>query len=81
MGIHSRIGGAYRFDGKDDVIKISDGGAGYYNNVNSSTNNRELGGYGDWNGVTVEAWIYLQNNTAQDSWPRFELLAWFETTT
>ena len=52
-------GGAYSFDGKDDAIIISDGGDGYFNDHNYPTNHEELGGYGDWNALTVEAWIYL----------------------
>jgi hypothetical protein len=53
------VGGAYSFDGKDDAIVISDGGLGYYNDREYSSNNEELGGFGNWNELTVEAWIYL----------------------
>jgi len=43
---------------------ISDGGRGYFNNRTYSAypNHEELGGFGNWNGVTVEAWIYLTEN-------------------
>ncbi len=57
-----KIGGAYRFDGKDDAIVVSDGGMGFFNGRNYTTNKEELGGFGNWNGVTVEAWIYLTEN-------------------
>ena len=53
------VGGAYSFDGRDDSIIISDGGAGYYNNQTASDYKEELGGSGDWDSVTVEAWIYM----------------------
>jgi hypothetical protein len=53
------VGGAYSFDGKDDAVIISDGGDGYFNDRNYTSNNEELGGFGNWNAVTVEAWIYL----------------------
>jgi hypothetical protein len=52
------VGGAYSFDGKDDAIIISDGGAGYFNDHPASSNNPELGGDGTWQEITVEAWIY-----------------------
>ncbi len=56
------VGGAYSFDGKDDAIVISDGGLGYFNDVDNAggnPNHEELGGYGTWDEITVEAWIYL----------------------
>jgi hypothetical protein len=53
------MGGAYMFDGKDDAIIVSDGGLGYFNDQNYGNNSEELGGYGNWNEITVEAWIYL----------------------
>jgi hypothetical protein len=53
------VGGAYLFDGKDDSIMISDGGAGYFDDHRYPDNHPELGGFGDWSGLTVEAWIYL----------------------
>ena len=53
------VGGAYMFDGKDDAIIISDGGAGYFNDQNYADNNEELGGFGNWEELTVEAWVYL----------------------
>jgi len=53
------VGGAYSFDGKDDAIIVSDGGAGYFDDKSYPTNNPELGGDGTWNEITVEAWIYL----------------------
>ncbi|MGQ9680720.1 MAG: InlB B-repeat-containing protein [Candidatus Bathyarchaeia archaeon] len=56
------VGGAYSFDGKDDAIKISDGGLGYFNDRNYTDNKEELGGFGNWDSVTVEAWIYLTEN-------------------
>jgi hypothetical protein len=59
---NGRIGGAYSFDGKDDAIIVSDGGAGYFNDHSYTSNNQELGGFGDWNAVTVEAWVYLREN-------------------
>ncbi|MBS7631720.1 hypothetical protein KEJ47_09195, partial [Candidatus Bathyarchaeota archaeon] len=59
---NGRVGGAYSFDGKDDAIKISDGGAGYFNDRDYADNQEELGGFGNWYGVTVEAWIYLTEN-------------------
>jgi hypothetical protein len=61
------VGGAYSFDGKDDAIIISDGGAGYFNDVDYNSgplaNHEELGGYGNWYGITVEAWVYLTEYT------------------
>ena len=57
------VGGAYHFDGKDDAIVLSDGGAGFFNDQDYANNNRELGGYGDWSAVTVEAWVYLDEYT------------------
>ena len=57
------VGGAYHFDGKDDAIVLSDGGAGFFNDQDSGDNHRELGGYGDWSSVTVEAWVYLDEYT------------------
>ena len=33
---NGKVGGAYSFDGKDDAIVISDGGAGYYDNKTHS---------------------------------------------
>ena len=57
------VGGAYHFDGKDDAIVISDGGAGFFNDRDYANNNRELGGFGDWSAVTVEAWVYLDEYT------------------
>ena len=59
---NGRVGGAYSFDGKDDAIIVSDGGAGYFNDRSYSSNNQELGGFGDWDSVTVEAWVYLREN-------------------
>jgi len=61
---NGRVGGGYSFDGKDDAIIVSDGGLGYFNNrtYTAYPNHEELGGYGNWNGVTVEAWIYLTEN-------------------
>ena len=61
---NGKVGGAYSFDGKDDAIKISDGGRGYFNNRTYATypNHEELGGFGNWNGITVETWIYLTEN-------------------
>jgi hypothetical protein len=56
---NGKLGGAYRFDGKDDAIIISDGGAGYYDNKTYSTYNPELGGDGTWTEISVEAWINL----------------------
>ena len=56
-------GGAYHFDGKDDAIVLSDGGAGFFNGQNALDNHRELGGFGDWGAVTVEAWVYLDEYT------------------
>ena len=53
------VGGAYSFDGRDDAIIVSDGGAGYFNNKTYSTYNPELGGDGTWQEITVEAWVYL----------------------
>jgi len=61
---NGKVGGAYSFDGKDDAIIISDGGLGYYNNrtYTAYPNHEELGGYGNWDAVTVEAWVYLTEN-------------------
>ena len=56
---NGKVGGAYSFDGNDDSIIVSDGGVGYFNGQNYTSNNEELGGFGNWNAVTVEAWIYL----------------------
>ncbi|MCJ7610294.1 FG-GAP-like repeat-containing protein, partial [Candidatus Bathyarchaeota archaeon] len=56
---NGRVGGAYLFDGKDDAIVVSDGGLGYFDDKDYSSNNEELGGFGNWDAVTVEAWIYL----------------------
>jgi len=53
------VGGAYSFDGENDVIMISDGGKGYYDNKTYSDNQPELGGDGTWTEITVEAWINL----------------------
>ncbi|MGD6934074.1 MAG: LamG-like jellyroll fold domain-containing protein [Candidatus Bathyarchaeia archaeon] len=58
------VGGAYSFDGQNDVIIISDGGKGYYDNKTYADNKPELGGGGTWTELTVEAWINLkQYNT------------------
>ncbi len=57
------VGGAYHFDGKDDAIVISDGGLGYFNDVDYPDNKEELGGFGDWSGVTLQAWVYLDEYT------------------
>jgi hypothetical protein len=54
------VGGAYSFDGENDVIMISDGGKGYYDNNTYSDNQPELGGDGTWTELTVEAWINLK---------------------
>jgi len=61
---NGQVGGAYSFDGKDDAIVISDGGVGYYNNRTYSAypNHQELGGFGNWDSVTVETWLYLTEN-------------------
>ncbi len=61
---NGKVGGAYSFDGKDDAIVVYDGGLGYYNNRSYTAygNHEELGGLGNWNAVTVEAWIYLTEN-------------------
>jgi len=56
---NGKVGGAYSFDGKDDAIIVSDGGAGYFDNKTYGNYNPELGGNGRWNEITVEAWIYL----------------------
>jgi hypothetical protein len=56
---NGKVGGCYSFDGKDDAIILSDGGVGYFDNKTHSDYNRELGGGGTWNEVSVEAWIYL----------------------
>ena len=55
------VGGAYMFDGKDDAIIVSDGGLGYFNDHTYPTypNHEELGGYGNWDEITVGVWIYL----------------------
>lgn len=58
---NGKVGGAYSFDGKDDAIVISDGGAGYYDNKTYSTYNPELGGDGTWLEVSGSAWINLAN--------------------
>jgi uncharacterized repeat protein (TIGR02543 family) len=58
---NGKVGGAYSFDGKDDAIVISDGGAGYYDNKTYSTYNPELGGDGTWTEISVEAWINLSS--------------------
>jgi hypothetical protein len=54
------IGGAYSFDGQNDVIMISDGGKGYFDNKTYTDNQAELGGGGNWTQLTVEAWINLK---------------------
>ena len=58
---NGKIGGAYRFDGQNDAIVISDGGQGYYDNKTypSSPNHAELGGDGTWTQISVEAWINM----------------------
>ena len=56
---NGKVGGAYSFDGKDDAIVVSDGGAGYYDNKTHSDYNPELGGDGTWTEVSAEAWINL----------------------
>jgi fibronectin type 3 domain-containing protein len=54
-----RVGGAYLLDGKDDFIIVSDGGLGYFDDHDYPDNKEELGGFGNWEAITVEVWIYL----------------------
>jgi hypothetical protein len=61
---NGKVGGAYSFDGLDDYMTISDGGAGYYNGRLYSSN---LGGYGDWHELTVEMWINLAALSTKES--------------
>jgi hypothetical protein len=61
---NGKIGGAYSFDGLDDYMVISDGGAGYYNGRRYSSN---LGGYGNWYEMTVEMWINLTALSTKES--------------
>lgn len=58
------VGGAYSFDGLDDYMIISDGGAGYYN---GRIYNSNLGGEGDWHELTVEMWINFAEISTKES--------------
>jgi hypothetical protein len=61
---NGKVGGAYSFDGVDDYMLISDGGAGYYNGRIYSSN---LGGQGNWHEITVEMWINLAALSSKES--------------
>ena len=50
--------------GGDDYMKISDGGAGYYNGRIYPSN---LGGQGNWTELTVEMWINLAALSTKES--------------
>jgi hypothetical protein len=58
------VGGAYSFDGIDDYMKISDGGAGYYN---GRIYDSDLGGEGDWHQLTVELWFNMAEISSKES--------------
>ena len=74
---NGKVGGAYSFDGQNDAIIISDGGAGYYDNKTHSNYNPELGGDGTWTAMSVEAWINLSayNNGSRiiAKYPSYEI--------
>ena len=74
---NGKVGGAYIFDGQNDAIIISDGGAGYYDNKTYSNYNPELGGDGTWTAMSAEAWINLSayNNGSRiiAKYPSYEI--------
>ena len=64
---NGKVGGAYRFDGLDDYMIISDGGAGYYNGRIYSSSLGGGGNSGNWSEMTVEMWVNLAALSTKES--------------